>query len=114
MESQMTKWFTEDEIIGLDDKLVSMLDRARELAGIPFIITCGLVFDDKPGSHVSDSAHLRGLAADLRCPFSVWRFHMLPALLSVGFRRIGVYDKHLHADIDPSLPQDVIWWGVSK
>src|SRR5690348_14360557 len=35
------KYFSDDEIKGLDLELCAMLDRARGLAGLPFIITCG-------------------------------------------------------------------------
>ena len=44
---------------------------------------------------------------------------MYDALRAVGFDRIGIYDKHLHADIamkadDPKYDQNVTWLGKSK
>ncbi len=104
-------YFCDDEVEGLSEKLVEQLDHARSIAGIPFFITEGLA---SGGSHVKDTAHQRGLAVDLRCNTSRARFIMVRALLFVGFRRIGIYDKHVHVDIDESLPQDVIWVGESK
>jgi hypothetical protein len=92
--------------------LVEGLDAAREIAGIPFIITCGYVTD--VGPHVEHSAHLKGLAVDLRCWDSWTRAKMFPALWEVGFRRIGLYDRHIHVDIDPSLPKPRVWVGISK
>jgi hypothetical protein len=38
---------------------------------------------------------------------------MLVGLVRVGFRRIGIYDHHCHVDCDDSLPQNVVWTGVS-
>lgn len=108
----MANYFRPNEIIGLDPVLVEMLDEARELAAIPFFITCGFVTEQGP--HVSDSAHLRGKAVDLRCAYSDLRFLMVTALLSAGFKRLGLYDRHIHADIDITLAQDVIWIGTSK
>ena len=39
---------------------------------------------------------------------------IISGALLAGFRRIGVYDRHVHLDVDEKLPQDVMWWGVSK
>jgi hypothetical protein len=108
----MAKHFRPNEIVGLDPVLVEMLDEAREVSAIPFFITCGFVTEQ--GLHVSGSAHLRGKAVDLRCAYSNLRFLIVTALLSAGFKRIGLYDRHIHADIDTTLPQDVIWVGTSK
>lgn len=107
----MARWFSDDEIIGLDPALVARLDHARGLAKVPFIITEGFA---SGGSHVANTAHARGLAVDLRCASSRTRMKMLAALLQAGFRRIGVYDAHIHADVDETLPQDVVWVGLSR
>ena len=108
----MAKWFKESEIVGLDPMLVEGLDQARERAGIPFIITEGRA--STQGSHVEHSSHFKGYAVDLRCWTSWDRWKMFTALLETGFRRLGVYDKHIHVDIDPDLPQNVIWVGKSN
>lgn len=106
-------FFRDNEIVGLDKELVAMLDWARGRSGVPFIITCGLrTADENAGvGGVQDSAHLRGLGVDLRCESSHERFKIVQALLLAGFKRIGVYakDGHIHADRDPSLPQEVFW-----
>jgi uncharacterized protein YcbK (DUF882 family) len=80
-------YFKKSEIQGLQDKLVCMLDMARKYAGIPFIITSGLRTADQNQAigGISDSAHLKGLAVDLRCNTGHERFIMIPALLSAGF-----------------------------
>jgi hypothetical protein len=108
----MAKWFNDTEIEGLSPELVEMLDEAREGANTPFVITAG--YAKSRGKHIEHSAHLRGLAVDIRCWDSWSRFRIVCALLEAGFTRIGIYDKHIHADIDTELPERVIWVGTSK
>lgn len=103
-------YFTDEELAGLDPRLVERLMDARKRAMTPFVITEGLAVG---GSHVANTAHARGLAVDLRAHDSVTRFKIVKALLDAGFARVGVYDKHVHADVDPDLPQGVLWWGRS-
>lgn len=104
------KYFKDSEIIGLDTRLVSMLDCAREKAGIPFIITSGLRTADQNAKvgGVSDSAHLKGLAVDIFCPNSTNRYKILKSLLEVGFTRIELCSRHVHADIDSMKQANVI------
>jgi len=113
---KMVKWFKPGEVTGLSDILIDRLDRMREAAGIPLIITCGLrtikandLVEGKP-----NSAHLSGLAADLACPDSQTRFKLVLAAYQAGFRRIEVASAHIHVDIDETKPQDVMFMGVSK
>lgn len=108
-------FFTNEEVEGLDKELCAMLDWARGRAAIPFKITRGLDSPDHNATvgGVQDSAHLKGLGVDLACHTSSDRFLMVQALLLAGFKRIGIYDKHVHADRDNSLPQLVIWTGIS-
>lgn len=113
--SKRWKYFTEEEVKGLDAELVAKLDWARGRSGVPFTITSGL---RPPESNelvqgVGNSSHLRGFAVDLRVSDSVTRFRMIHALLLVGFNRIGIYEKHVHCDIDQTLPKDVMWLGES-
>lgn len=104
------KHFSDYEVLGLQIPLVDRLDRAREEAGVPFVITEGL---GAGGHHVANTSHQRGWAVDLRCRDSFTRFKMVSALLNNGFKRIGIYNLHIHADLDDSLDQEVIWTGES-
>lgn len=103
------KHFTDEEVRGLDTTLVSLLDYACDIAGVPFVITSGLRSPEEnaalPGS-ARNSAHLRGRAVDLRARDDESRFRILEALFRVGFRRFEVVasDGHVHVDIDSSLP----------
>jgi zinc D-Ala-D-Ala carboxypeptidase len=107
----MARHFTDAEIAGLQPKLVEMLDNARDAAEVPFIITSGLrtAADNAAAGGVSDSAHLRGLAVDLRVTGDPDRFLIAKGLLGAGFTRIGLYFAHIHADCDDSLPPNVLW-----
>lgn len=107
----MKVYFSSEELQGLEPRLVERLMEARQRAMTPFTITEGRA---SGGSHVANSAHGRGLAVDIRAHDSVTRFKIVKALLDSGFVRVGVYDKHIHADVDESLPQGVLWWGRSS
>lgn len=106
----MPLYFTDAEVAGLEPALVERLIEARGRAKVPFVITEGRA---SGGSHVANSAHARGLAVDLRAHDGITRFKIVAALLDAGFVRIGVYDKHIHADVDGGLPQGVLWVGRS-
>lgn len=103
----MAKYFKPAEVVGLQEELVKRLDWAREKAGVPFVLTSGYREGDP-------RAHGRGWAVDIRCRHSRTRYRMVAALIEVGFRRIGVYDRHIHADLDETLPDLVMWWGKSE
>lgn len=110
------RYFTDDEIKGLDHELVAMLDMARHKAGVPFIITSGVrsaIHNVEVGG-VHDSAHETGKAVDLACEDSRTRFLMLKALFEVGFKRLGLYPRHIHVDIAFDKDQDVTWLGEYK
>ena len=107
------KYFKEKEVEGLAHGLVEMLDRARGFAGVPFVLT-ETVRPKSSKIGARDSAHYRGRAVDIRCHTPSDRFKILNALFSVGFKRIGIYDKHVHCDCDLTLPQEVVWTGTSK
>lgn len=108
-------FFKPEEIEGLDPELVAKLDWARGRSGVPFVITSGKRSpeENERVMGVDASAHIKGLAVDLRCDNSPDRYKMVQALILAGFRRIGVYNAHLHCDLDTDLPQDVMWQGIS-
>lgn len=95
----------------MDQEFVALLDRARERASIPFIINSGY----RTPSHnrkvkgAAGSAHMRGFAADIHVAGSRERFLIAEALLAVGINRLGIGRTFIHADLDPSKDEDVIW-----
>jgi uncharacterized protein YcbK (DUF882 family) len=111
----MARHFTDTEVGGLRPELVDLLDRARDLTTVPFIITSGYrsAAQNEAVGGVRDSSHESGLAVDLKNFDGNAAFQIVKALLAVGFRRLGIYNYHIHVDIDLSKPQNVIWTGVS-
>ena len=113
----MATHFSEEEVEGLDPTLVSMLDWTRESLGLPIVITCGRRSpeENEAVGGVADSAHLKGLAVDLRCPDSHYRFLLTKALLTAGFTRIEQGTEHIHVDlmVDDRHPKEVMWLGIS-
>ena len=106
-------FFKTEEVVGLDPEFVAQLDRARGLAGTPFVITSGLrtpIQNESTPNAVYDSAHLVGLAVDLACEGSQERWKIVKALMAVGLSRIGIYSAHVHVDCDGTKPQNVIWY----
>jgi len=120
---------TDPLMVGLKDKLLLMLDAARDAAKVPFILTSGLrtaAQNAKDPNAAKSSAHLKGEAVDIRCQDGHALDRMLYGLHRHGFSRIGIYVKfapgsktklvptHLHADIDPTKVQQTIWLELEK
>lgn len=94
-----------------DEKLrrsiISRLQMAERFADRNFTITSAFREGD-------DGAHGDGSAVDIRCSSSTDRYAIVKALTDAGFRRIGIYDRHIHADLSLTRPQSVMWTGRSK
>lgn len=105
------KYFSDSEIVGLDTKLVEMLDKAREIAGVPFKINSGYRTpkQNKKVGGVKNSSHLTSLAVDIACTTDSARHKIFNALQKVGFNRIGIAKTFIHCDIDKSKSPNVIW-----
>ena len=115
-----SKEFASPDLPGSGDRmnhlLIRMLDDLRESLGEPIIINSGYrskVRNDelvaKGGGAVEDSAHLKGLAIDIKCPDSSYRYTLLNKVFETGFLRVGVGKTFIHLDIDPDKPQAVFW-----
>lgn len=108
----MYKYFKDSEIVGLKPQLVAMLDKARDIAGVPFKITSGHRSSSQNAlvGVVEGSSHETGLAVDLAVADSVSGGKILLALVQAGFKRFGFYnDGHIHCDIDSSKPNPCYW-----
>ena len=100
----------------MSEKILDMLDVAREKFDKPIKITSGFRTeaynqDLKARGYKasSKSSHLKGLAVDIHCNNSKDRFELVDILLDVGFNRIGIANTFIHADIDEDKPSHVIW-----
>ncbi len=101
------KYFSSKEVAAakLQPQVFAMLDAARGIAGVPFVITSGLrtAAENQAVGGEPNSAHLRGLAADLACTNQT-RQAMLKGLLTCG---VPVFledcPTHIHVDLDSSI-----------
>lgn len=95
----------------MDMEFMHMLDRAREMAGVPFKINSGFrtVAHNKKVGGVKGSSHTLGFAADIHCIDSRTRWQIVSALIDAGFSRIGIAATFIHVDNDPAKEEDVIW-----
>ena len=78
---------------------LDMIDEARRIAQVPFVINSGYrcpKHNKEVGS--SSSNHTSGNAADIRCTDGPTRFKIVSALIKAGFKRIGVAKTFIHAD----------------
>ena len=107
------KYFSDKESLGLVKDIMFKLERAREFFGAPIIITSGYRDPSKNESvgGVKDSSHTSGKAVDIRCADPEMQKKLCWALGAAGFRRIGVYSKHIHADVDDAKPSPAFWFG---
>lgn len=100
----------------MDEAFLKRLDASRERAGVAFKITSGFRTPEynedllARGYKASKtSAHLKGLAADIACETSHHRWIIVNALLAEGFTRIGIGERFIHVDCDPSKNANLIW-----
>jgi uncharacterized protein YcbK (DUF882 family) len=119
MPGDLSKYFSRWELeckcgcglMNIDPELLGLLDRLREKLDRPLSISSG---SRCPAHNLHEggkknSAHLTGLAADLKVNGSRERFEILRALSSCGVTRIGIAKTFIHVDIDASKPQEVVW-----
>ena len=114
-----SKYFSQKEFVcdgvncfdKMSNNLLKMLYEAREVAGVPFVITSSWRSEEvnKMVGGKSNSAHLRGTAVDIACRNSAHRFEIVDALIVAGFTRIGIGNSFIHADCDEDLVNSVIW-----
>lgn len=97
---------TKPEITSNRIATLKMVNTAQALYGKPLRITSAYREGDP-------LAHGAGLAVDIAITGGYERKFLALALHKAGFKRIGIYDKHVHADNDTTLPE--AWWvGTSK
>lgn len=99
-------------ISDMSPRLMARLVDARKRANIPFHVNSAYRPRDWELLHGRDgkSSHTKGLAIDIRCTTSDQRLTMLKAFIDAGFRRIGIYKRFIHVDVDVAKP-NCIWLG---
>jgi uncharacterized protein YcbK (DUF882 family) len=99
---------------GFDDisyKLVLKLDHVRWRLNEKIVILsgCRCPVHNKAVGGVENSAHVKAMAADIVITNSRYRYKIMEGISVVGIKRLGMYKDFIHADIDKSKPQDVMW-----
>ena len=96
--------------VNMDTDFLQLLDKGREIAGIPFKITSGYRTKEhnKKVGGVQGSSHTKGYAVDIAIQNGGERWVILNALIQVGIRRFGIAKGFLHADVDPDKP-NAVW-----
>ncbi len=95
----------------IDGELLEMLDEARSIAKIKFIVNSGYRCKNHPESiKKPTSSHIKGLAVDIKAEDSKSRAIIMDALGQVGFRRFGIANSFIHADIDNMDKANPVIW----
>jgi uncharacterized protein YcbK (DUF882 family) len=115
------RFFKPEEFDSLDEfgsglahmniKFIQKLDNLRAELAQPLKINSGYrtVAANREAGGKRNSAHRKGLAADIACSSSVKRFDILEAAIFLRFRRIGIGKTFIHLDMSKTLPQGVMW-----
>jgi len=120
LNRSLTKSFIAREFIcpccyeeGIKNELVFYLQFAHDLLPPNSVIVIKSGYrcekENKKAGGVENSAHMKGLAADIRCDHSSYRFSLIRALSGAGFKRIGIGENFIHCDRDLEKPQNVMW-----
>ena len=95
--------------VNMDKEFILKLEKAREIANIPFRISSGYrteEHNEKVGG-VKNSSHLKGLAADIKVGSGNERYIILNSLILAGFKRLGIAKTFIHVDLDYEKPNSV-------
>ena len=92
----------------MDSVFLVKLNRARCLAGVPFVLNCAYRSPswDKSHGRSGSGYHTKGRAVDVRCLDSSVRYKIVRACVDCGLS-VGVYPTFLHID-DRELP--IVFW----
>jgi len=115
-----SKYFKEEEfkkasppcsLQNMKQDFITLLDKTREAAKIPFHINCAYrsVEHEKKMGRSGTSAHTEGRAADVRAKDSRSKFLIVDAAIRAGITRIGVHKDFIHLDNSQKLDYKVLW-----
>ena len=95
----------------MSKEFIQKLDKIRQDVGFPLKITSGFrtKFHNQKVGGVSNSAHLKGLAADISTPNGKGQREIIKAALKQGITRIGIAQNFVHLDIDLDKRQNITW-----
>lgn len=101
----------------MDGELLTRLDRARELAGVPLVLSSAIrcPAHNRAVGGGSSSSHLKGLAVDILTPGNQARGRLISALAEAGLgARMGIAPDFVHVDLDFGKPAPCVWLYRAK
>lgn len=124
----LSKFFSREEceckccgLMNIDPELLKVMDDIRTMVGHGLIISSGSrcpTHNESEGGK-KNSAHLTGLAVDIKVSGSIQRWELLDAIFThnmmaerMGLHkvvRVGIAKTFIHIDLDVTKPQNVIW-----
>jgi len=96
----------------MNKQFVQKLDKIRSDVGFPLKINSGFrteAYNASLKKSVPNSAHLKGLAADIATPSGKGQKEIIVAALKQGINRIGIGKNFVHLDVDTSKRPNVTW-----
>lgn len=97
----------------MDYDFINLIDLIRYWSNVEFHVQSGFRTSERnleiKGS--LNSAHLRGLAADIFAQNNKIKHIILKSCFLFCIPRIGIYEKHIHIDVDLNLPHPIVWYG---
>jgi uncharacterized protein YcbK (DUF882 family) len=95
----------------MNEKTLEMVDKARDIANIPFYVSSGYRCEphNRSVGGVQGSSHTKGYAVDIKCHSEASCKSIEKAAREAGFTRIGIASNFVHMDNDPDKPQNVTW-----
>lgn len=92
-------------------EFIRLLDLIRGDCGYALVVNSGYrsVIHNIAVGGKTNSAHMKGLAADIACTNSSQRYEIVKSALRWGIRRIGIGETFVHLDMSMDLPQDCLW-----
>lgn len=97
----------------MDKDFLLTLSSIRKELNRPMIVNSGYrtkAHNERVGGS-PDSAHTKGLAADIHVLDNTFRYNLIRIAMKHGINRIGVYRTFIHLDMDSSKQSNVIWYG---
>lgn len=97
--------------VNMDKEFLELLDKLRMKVGRAFIVNSGYrtKSHNKAVGGSPNSSHLKGLAVDIHCPDSQFRYSVIKEAIKLGIDRIGIYKTFIHIDVDKSKVSEVMW-----
>ncbi len=108
-------------LVGTTERTMLAVDQLRAMVGFAISISsatrCPSHNQIVGGSKYSDhlSTNIFGCTGlDIFCVDSIQRFKIISAAISLGFKKIGIYESHVHLSLPLSRNDGIVYYGIYK